>query len=713
MKTILADRPIKTPSEDSLNRTAFSNTIADYLLSPSSNDGLVVSINGKWGSGKTSIANLIKEKIREERFSPSNDILPVIVDYSPWNACEQNQIINQFLDVLSNHFVYRVVLKTLRKMLKITSFVSSLFPFPYGFKDGVKAVEKAFTKYTEALLSNGSNLEEFKEKVESYLKKTKLRYLVFIDDLDRLNNSEIRLLIQLIKSVCNFSNITYILMCDKDIVSNALADEQGIDGDEYLEKIVQLEFNVPLTKKEKIIDMLDSDLKSVIGEEANPEWYERIRQYCAYGMFSAFDSIREEKRFVNNLRFVIDVFGKEIDVPDLVAITYLRSVDEKVYRILLNYQDFLFGRNIPFGIDDDIQKAKKKFLEELSGTRINYEEHKHLMTELFPNMFSKVPEHREGGYLAGRLFVEKNFHKYMNNDYDYDDVSLERVNNLLELHDPELLLAFSKELNPRQGRTFLTVLAKYCKNSKSKEVFSSILTFLFKGLSGFPFPTDMFLGHKSIQFSSIVSSLLTNLESHGEKMLLEAAMKGEDVGALVYLSSDLLYSKGKGDAFSKVSDNTKTRIIDKTCDKAIEAIKNDLEDDLLDFGSIIRFALAHSKEQIKRLVSKKGDDWVAIFLSKSVSVTKSYSDGVYHHYSYDLEMLKEVLAVDEAKVGELIEKTANNKNKQRLIALKMQLAGVTPAEEHAIGLIYSVSDIQDYCNENKIDFVASEDYEKD
>ena len=95
-------------------------------------------------------------------------------------------------------------------------------------------------KYSKSFLKGDNTLIEKKEILNNKLLKYKGKIIVFIDDIDRLNKSEIRLLIQLIKAVCDFPNIIYVLSFDKSIVSSALSDEQSLDGNAYLEKIIQL-----------------------------------------------------------------------------------------------------------------------------------------------------------------------------------------------------------------------------------------------------------------------------------------------------------------------------------------------------------------------------------------------------------------------------------------------------------------------------------------
>lgn len=94
----------------------------------------------------------------------------------------------------------------------------------------IKEIHKLFDKYFKSFIGEENDLITIKNNITKKLAKSKLKYIVFIDDIDRLNNKEIKLLMQLIKAVGDFPNIIYVLAFDRDIVANALNDEQKING---------------------------------------------------------------------------------------------------------------------------------------------------------------------------------------------------------------------------------------------------------------------------------------------------------------------------------------------------------------------------------------------------------------------------------------------------------------------------------------------------
>lgn len=712
MNDIYADKPINESSEDILKRKDFSYRIADYLLSPSSNDGLVVSINGKWGSGKTSIANLIKERIKRSSYCFSDNVIPVIVDYSPWNVNDQDQIIDQFLNTLSESFVYKKVLRYLKTIIKVTSKVVSFTPIPCSIKSTIKAVDNAFSKYVDALNSNNGSLEEIKNKVEKYLKNTTLRYLVFIDDLDRLNKTEIRLLIQLIKSTCNFSNVTYVLMFDKEIVADALSDEQSIDGNAYLEKIIQLEFNVPLIRSDIIIELLGRDLERLVGDKTNNVLNRRIQDYLSLGLFRQFTTIRDEKRYINNLKFAIDMFDKEIDIPDLMAMTYFRLIDEDIYKLFLDNQDCLLGIHY-FNKDDEARRSESEFISKIKATKFNYSESPYLLKHIFPYMFSKIPEKHGEDYLKGRIFVPNIFHKYAQMDFDYEDISLDRINNILRFdYSSQRLSEMSKELNPEQGRKLLYILANYCEGIKDQHAFESVLSFLFQAFSELPYSRPFLFVDKNYYVGSICYSLIKNLDIKiAENVLVAAVVDGSDVGSLVSLCNYLSYSRNdRHFDFSNVSDETKKKIIEETLKKVLSVIDADVDGNYYSFYLVIAFAITHGKKQLKEIIKEKDDSWLTTFIVRSIYLNHSYSDDYHFYLIYPIDSIKQVLQIDKEKIEKLIVNCSENKNKQRLIVFMMQIDGETPEDKQISG--FSMKEIQNYCDRSNIVFVASDDYEK-
>ncbi len=59
------DRPIENEKQDLLGRTHFSKQLGNAIYKYGGNDGLVIGLFGKWGTGKTSVINMTVNEIND------------------------------------------------------------------------------------------------------------------------------------------------------------------------------------------------------------------------------------------------------------------------------------------------------------------------------------------------------------------------------------------------------------------------------------------------------------------------------------------------------------------------------------------------------------------------------------------------------------------------------------------------------------------------
>ena len=90
MPDFSADRPIETREQDRLGRRSFAEAIAKAIGAWDGNDSLVVAIYGAWGSGKTSLKNMILEALRETTPAPDN------LEFNPWEHSGHQDLSESF-----------------------------------------------------------------------------------------------------------------------------------------------------------------------------------------------------------------------------------------------------------------------------------------------------------------------------------------------------------------------------------------------------------------------------------------------------------------------------------------------------------------------------------------------------------------------------------------------------------------------------------------
>ena len=101
------DLPIMKSSEDKLNRESFVKSLANVILQSAFPTSFTVGLYGAWGSGKTSLLNMVIEQIERS----STDV--VILRFNPWLCSDPKQLITQFFKQLAS----AIKMKNLRQIL--------------------------------------------------------------------------------------------------------------------------------------------------------------------------------------------------------------------------------------------------------------------------------------------------------------------------------------------------------------------------------------------------------------------------------------------------------------------------------------------------------------------------------------------------------------------------------------------------------------------
>ena len=97
----------------------------------------------------------------------------------------------------------------------------------------------------EGFIPGEGGIEAQHKKVSELLAKVECRFLVIIDDIDRLSPDEAIEVFKLVKSVGQLSNVIYLLAFDRQLAERVVQDRFPSEGPHYLEKILQAAFEVP------------------------------------------------------------------------------------------------------------------------------------------------------------------------------------------------------------------------------------------------------------------------------------------------------------------------------------------------------------------------------------------------------------------------------------------------------------------------------------
>lgn len=377
-----SDKPINKITEDLLGRAPFSFQLAKAITNYKENSGLVIGIYGGWGTGKTSIINMIENEI-----SNFEDDQTLFIRFSPWNYSDKDNLIRLFFESLKiklNIHHNKNIDNAIDNYLEALDILTIIPGVNYTIVGILKTFIKFFRKNNEVL-----DLEANKKSLEKQLSATNKKIIIVIDDLDRLTNIQIRETFQLVKQVADFPNLIYILSMDREVVARALTEVQNIDGNDYLEKIVQIPFEIPKIGKDKLQNILNSKIEKIF--ESNRDKIEININYWSKVYFRCIEpyinTIRDVNRVINTFQFRFPVLKQETCFEDLFAITVLEVLDPKLYKWIRENKSFLLSQSYS---TDDFEAVNKQINDEFIKLNIDVDRAKKILSVLFPLFEKKI-----------------------------------------------------------------------------------------------------------------------------------------------------------------------------------------------------------------------------------------------------------------------------------------------------------------------------------
>ncbi len=430
-----SDAPITSHTEDKFNRTDFAHRIAETLMHRRAEDSVVVGIYGKWGSGKSSILNMMQEKINSYGYNT------IVINFNPWYFSSEEDIIRGFFAELYTKL--GEIIPDIKK--HISKIAGILAPFSISLKapfiggpqlriDG-KKLENTIKNFTN------TSLEDEKKEVEKILYESKKHIIIFIDDIDRLDKEETHVLFKLVKLFANFPFTAYILAFDATVVAEAIGERYGQDkeaGRAFLEKIVQIPLHLPALDRVKIQNILFQKISNIFeihSIDVIEEDILALKNNFFTPFIEGFLSFRTINTYCNNLNFIFPLLKNEVNITDLIIIEGIKIINpdfyNKAYKSILP----IINENKIFVTQEShkifLEGVNEKLFGNTSGE--NHEKLKPLFRYLFPILFSHSLSTNDPEYMAKkRICSQSYFHKYFQYTVPEGDISDELLKVYLE-----------------------------------------------------------------------------------------------------------------------------------------------------------------------------------------------------------------------------------------------------------------------------------------
>ena len=452
-----SDKPIEYSEQDLLGRTTFSKQLGEAIYKYDGKDGLVLGVFGKWGTGKTSILNMVVNEIN--LLSENEDNRPIIVNFSPWNYTDKDNLISLFFRVLKNRLDMDKDEEKRKKIGKALADYSdaldalSLVPM---VGSGVAAILKTIAKAQGAELSKDVDIDTTKESLELVLSDTNQKIIVIIDDIDRLTNTQIRDIFQLVKQVGNFPNIIYVLSMDRDVVCRALESVHNIDGAEYLEKIVQIPFEIPALLKPRLREIFLKKLEDTVNTindnlKIDKSYWSEVFANCIEPYIK---TLRDVNRVINTFQFRYKILYEETAFEDMVALTTIEVLEPQLYQWIGRHKDLLcstYSHSFSALLRNK-SNYRKEIVDELETIGIKTDTGIKFLTTLFPVFADDIHEHKVGYTSSNiretmRVAQEERFDSYFMFDLKEIPVSRNLINDCINKMRVEDLIATITQIN--------------------------------------------------------------------------------------------------------------------------------------------------------------------------------------------------------------------------------------------------------------------------
>lgn len=320
---------------DSFNIKQYIDGLSEFIKNCET--PITISIQGDWGTGKTSIMQMIRKQI-----DPNEENS---VWFNTWQFSQFNMGDN--LPILM-----------MDKLVKAVAGVENS-----GVKESVKKLFKAAFSVGVSKVSGGNinaddivsiledglieQIEELKDNFQKLVNKKvgdDGRVVIFIDDLDRLAPSRAVELLEVLKIFLDCKKCVFILAIDYNVVARGVKDKYGEDfGDEkgksFFDKIIQVPFKMPIAMYD--ISQYLKDCFEKINLKATDE---EIEKYKTLISVSTGNNPRSMKRLFNSYLLLNRIASEEVLKSDnnkviLFAILCMQSKYEKIYNKIVERRD--------------------------------------------------------------------------------------------------------------------------------------------------------------------------------------------------------------------------------------------------------------------------------------------------------------------------------------------------------------------------------------
>lgn len=463
MKSSIIDVPRKHTQEDLFGIQVYQNALIRYVKL--TDTPITIALQGEWGSGKTSLMNLLK-----------------------YNLCDADE--GQYFPIWINTWQYSLMKTPSQAIMSILEGIikqiGELNPSKQKWEESRKKIGGIFKKMAtvgtkiaagavgvdgglvDELMDGGdsaqSDIVQLKEEISGMIEQilsefpNKKGFTFYIDDLDRIDPPVAVEILELLKNIFDLEHCVFILAIDYDVVIKGLKPKFGelTDKNErefrsFFDKIIQLPFSMPVASYNVdtfLVDALNKIEFFTQEELADESLAEKLSEITR---LSVGTNPRSLKRLTNTLALISIIYEEQKGGQDNTGASLLDK--------LINYSLVCIQIAYPYIYNQlteepDFKGWNEKIASKLKLRPLTEEEVERLnSTDEFDEDWEKVVFRmcQKETYLSNRVFSVSSLLNKIAEIINNDEQLGEIIEAILEMSAVTNLKAFDtpKKIEPK------------------------------------------------------------------------------------------------------------------------------------------------------------------------------------------------------------------------------------------------------------------------
>lgn len=357
------DAPILTPEDDRFGIDRFAQALAQSFRGIEAPIGATIALNGPWGSGKSSAVNLIRYHLKGDIEADKIEI----IDFRCWWFRGEEALTLAFLQELNASLqkslgdkVKELIPRLSKMLLQAGPVVGTAINLSTGSILG--SLIGGSMDFAKRFFSEKESIEKLFQDLSKALTEQDKRFLVLIDDIDRLAPNEALLIFRLVKSVGRLPNVMYLLVFERELAEKTVKEMYPSEGPHFLEKIIQASFEVPLPARDDLNRAALSQIGTICGPPQDKDQLRRFMNIFYDAISPYLNNPRDLTRLSNAMTVSWPPVAGNVDVADYVALEILRLFEPALYNAIRINKEHVCGLRSERDNREDSKKEIEKFL---------------------------------------------------------------------------------------------------------------------------------------------------------------------------------------------------------------------------------------------------------------------------------------------------------------------------------------------------------------